>query len=104
MEPYRRDESTSVAGPLTRKEKDRQIRRNNSFAYTGLVLALVGLLVNPFALLSVLAVVFSAIGLARAESLVGRPHVTGRGTAIAGMIVGVAGLAFFAWSWVRLVG
>jgi hypothetical protein len=104
MESYRRDESTSVAGPLTRKEKDRQIRRNNSFAYTGLVLALVGLLVNPFAILSILALVFSAIGLARAQSLDGRANVTGRGTAIAGMIVGVIELAVFAWNVARLLG
>jgi hypothetical protein len=104
MAPYRRDESTSVAGPLTRKEKDRQIRRNNSFAYTGLVLALVALLVNPFAILSILAVIFSTIGLARAQALDGRTNVTGRGTAIAGIIVGVAGLAFFAWNWARLLG
>jgi hypothetical protein len=80
---------------LTHREKDRQIRRNNSF--TGCVLSLVAFLFNPFAILSILGIVFSAIGLAKSHDLDGRHRVTGRGTAIAGIIVGLLGLAAFAW-------
>ena len=84
---------------LTHKEKDRQTRKNNSLAYTGTVLALVGLLFNPFAILSILGIVFSSIGLAKSHELAGAGHkVTGHGTAIAGIIAGLAGLAFFAYS------
>jgi hypothetical protein len=82
---------------LTHREKDRQIRRNNSFAYTGCVLSLVAFLFNPFAILSILGIVFSAIGLAKSHDLDGRHRVTGRGTAIAGIIIGLLGLAAFAW-------
>jgi hypothetical protein len=82
---------------LTHREKDRQIRRNNSFAYTGCVLSLVAFLVNPFAILSILGIVFSAIGLAKSHDLDGRRRVTGRGTAIAGIVLGLVGLAAFAW-------
>jgi hypothetical protein len=82
----------------TRKEKDREIRRNNSMAYTGLVLALVSCLINPVAIPSVLAIVFSAIGLAKSAELEGAGRqLTGRGTAIAGLVVGIASTAWFLW-------
>lgn len=83
--------------PLYRGEKDREIRRSNSFAYTGCVLALVGFLFNPFAIPSILGIVFSAIGLAKSHDLESVQKVTGRGTAIAGIVIGLAGLAFFGW-------
>lgn len=83
---------------LKRGEKDRQIRRNNSFAYTGCVLGLVSFLFNPFAILSVLAIVFSAMGLAKSNELEGRGKITGRGTAIAGIILGLIGLAYLGWA------
>lgn len=82
---------------LTHREKDRQVRRNNSLAYTGCVLSLVAFLFNPFAILSILGIVFSAVGLAKSHELDGRQRVTGRGTAIAGIVVGLLGLAAFAW-------
>jgi hypothetical protein len=88
-----------VETQLTHKEKDRQTRKNNSLAYTGTVLALVGFLVNPFAILSILGIVFSSIGLAKSHELAGAGYkVTGHGTAIAGIIVGLAGLAYFAYT------
>jgi hypothetical protein len=88
---------SATAGPtkLTRAEKDRQVRRNNSFAYTGCVLALIAFLVNPFAILSILGIVFSAIGLAKSNDLEGRQRVTGRGTAIGGLILGLIGVVLF---------
>ena len=83
---------------LTHREKDKLVRRHNSFAYTGCVLSLIAFLFNPFAVLSILGIVFSAIGLAKSHELDGRSRVTGRGTAIAGIILGLVGLAAFAWA------
>lgn len=56
---------------LKRGEKDRQVRRNNSLGWVGCLLAIVSLLFNPFALLSILGIVFSSIGLAKASELEG---------------------------------
>jgi hypothetical protein len=85
----------SLTRNQTRSAKDRELRRNNSMAYTGLVLALVGFLFNPLAIPSILGIVFSSIGLAKANELEGSGYrVIGRGTAIAGLIVGLAGLGF----------
>jgi hypothetical protein len=82
---------------LSRVEKDRQIRRNNSFAYIGCVFSLLAFLFNPVAILSLLGIVFSAIGLSKSHELDGHQKVTGRGTAIAGIVLGLIGLALFAW-------
>ena len=89
--------TTALAPKLTRGEKDREVRRNNSFAYTGCVFALLGFLINPFAILSILGIIFSAIGLAKSHDLDGRHKVTGRGTAIAGIVLGLLGLVAFGW-------
>lgn len=89
--------SREIVLALTRSRRDREIRRNNSFAHTGCFLALVRFLFNPFAILSILGIIFSAIGLAKAHELEGRQWVTGRGTAIAGLIIGLVGLALVAW-------
>ncbi|TFC01714.1 DUF2510 domain-containing protein [Cryobacterium adonitolivorans] len=90
---------TMYATPPTRREKDREIRRNNSMAYTGLVLALVSCLLNPLAIPSILGIVFSAIGIAKSAELEGAGRqLTGRGTAIAGLVVGIASTAYFLWS------
>ena len=87
----------SAAKP-TRKEKDREIRRNNSMAYTGLVLALISCLINPVAIPSVLGIIFSAIGLAKSGELEGAGlQRTGRGTAIAGLVVSIASTAWSLW-------
>jgi len=89
---------TVYATPPTRKEKDREIRRNNSMAYTGLVLALVSCLINPLAIPSILGIVFSAIGIAKSAELEGAGRqLTGRGTAIAGLVVSIASTAYVLW-------
>lgn len=91
-------QSPEQSRPLSRADKDTAIRKNNSMAYTGLVLSLVALLINPFAVLSILGIIFSAIGIAKSHELEGAGQSThGRGTAIAGIIVGIAGLLFFAF-------
>ena len=97
MASYSSSPTIADAGKLSRREKDRQVRRNNSLAYTGCVLSLVAFLFNPFAILSILGIVFSVVGLAKSHELDGRQRVTGRGTAIAGIVVGLLGLAAFAW-------
>ncbi|MET3767457.1 di/tricarboxylate transporter [Marisediminicola sp. UYEF4] len=56
------------------------------------------MLFNPLALLSILGLVFSAVGLAssyRLERLGAR--TTGRGTAGVGIALGVIGVALFLW-------
>jgi hypothetical protein len=98
MASYYGAAASSEGAKLTRREKDRQIRRNNSLAYTGCVLSLVAFLINPFAIVSILGIVFSAIGLAKSHDLEGRQKVTGRGTAIAGIILGLVGVAAFGWA------
>lgn len=95
--------ATIAPTKLTRGEKDRQTRRKNSLAYTGCVLSLLGLLINPFAVLSVLGIIFSGLGLAKSHDLDGE-QVTGRGTAIAGLLVGLVGLVYFAWNLSKALG
>lgn len=89
---------TVPPAPLSRKAKDRQLRQRNPMAYTGLLLSLIGMLFNPLALLSLLGLVFSAVGLAASYRLegLGAP-TTGRGTAGAGIALGVIGVAIFLW-------
>jgi hypothetical protein len=87
-----------VQAPPTRKEKDREVCKNNAMAYTGLVLSLVAFLLNPFGVVSILGIVFSSIGFAKANELQGAGYsISGRGTAKAGIILGILGLAAFGY-------
>ena len=88
---------TQFQSQPNRKERDRIVRQTNAFAYTGAVLSLVGMLINPFGILSILGIVFSSIGLARANELSGSNRITGRGTAILGLVVGIVGITFIAY-------
>jgi len=82
---------------MTRKQKDRELRRNNPMAYTGIVLALVGFIFNPFAIPSILGIVFSSIGLAKSFALTGLgSRAAGRVIAAIGMILGILGVVLFA--------
>jgi hypothetical protein len=95
----------SVQPRLTKKDKDRQIRKNNSMAYTGCVLALLSFLFNPFAILSVLGIVFGSIGLAKSHELGdGASKTNGRGTAIAAIVLGLVGLGFLAYRLSQFTG
>lgn len=58
--------------------------RGNPIATAGAVLSAVSLLINPFLLLSILGIVFGAIGLAKA------PVAGNRGAALIGIILGIA--------------
>ena len=86
---------------IARGEKDRQVRRNNPMAYLGLVFSLLGLIVNPFAILSILGIVFSSIGWAKSGELSSVVRYSGKVTAIIGVILGVATLAYFGWTFSR---
>ena len=104
MGSYHAGSTATLTEPakLKRGEKDRLVRKNNSLGYVGCLLAIISILVNPFAILSILAIVFSSIGLARANALEGRSKVTGRGTSAAGLIIGILVLAYFCWAIARL--
>ena len=96
-------ESAPFPHKLTRAQRDKEIRRNNVFGYAGLVLSLIALIVNLFGVPSILGIIFSSIGLARAQSLEGKSRVTGRGTSIAGLVIGIAALIYFAYNVIRLM-
>lgn len=88
---------------LKRGEKDRLTRKNNVFAWTGLLLSLIAFFFDPLALTSIIAIVFSSIGLARAQRLSDAGvRIAGRGTAIAGLVIGIAGVALFLYSVSRM--
>jgi hypothetical protein len=94
---------STEAPRLKRGEKDRLTRKNNVFAWTGLLLSLIAFFFNPFALASIIAIVFSSIGLARAQRLSDAGvRIAGRGTAIAGLVIGIAGVALFLYSVSRM--
>ena len=81
---------------MERIDKDRQLRRNNPMAYTGIVLALIGFIFNPFAIPSILGVIFSSIGLSTSFALEGIGYrVASRGISIVGLILGILGIVFF---------
>lgn len=59
----------------------------------GCLLAILSLLFNPVALLSVLAIVFCSIGLAKVSELERQDKVSGRRTALTGLIIGIVGFS-----------
>ncbi|MGH1548398.1 DUF2510 domain-containing protein [Leifsonia poae] len=68
----------------------------NSKATSALVWSLVSLVINPFALPSILAIVFGVQGRRMAEQLegAGQPNA-GRGRATSGLVIGIVGAALF---------
>lgn len=92
-----------LSGRKARVARDRATRAMNPFGYAGLVLALIAFLVNLLAIPSILAIIFGAIGLARAGQLTGQ-RVTGFGTSLAAVILGLVTGAWFFAGLVQLVG
>jgi hypothetical protein len=89
-------EAPRLTGRALRIERERQARRNNVFAWLGLLFAVISFLFNPFAVLSVLAVIFASVGLARAQNLSDAGvEYSGRGTAVAGLVVGLIASVIF---------
>ena len=87
---------SQLTGRVARLENARQLRLSNAFAWLGLLVAGVSVIVNPLGIFSMIAVVFGSIGLARANRLRdGGTPVTGRGAAIAGLVVGLVTLMIF---------
>ncbi len=67
-------------------------KRNNALAITGFVLSLVALLINPLAIISILGLIFSAIGLKKVQEV-----NSGKGLAIAGIIISILGTIYTIW-------
>ncbi len=68
-------------------------KRNNVLAITGFVLSLVSLLINPIAVLSILGLIFSAIGLSKVKVV-----NSGKGLAIAGIIISILSTIYSIWA------
>lgn len=95
-------DATPLRGRRAHVERDRQTRAANPFGYAGLALAIVALLFNLFAVPSILAVVFGAIGLSRAGQLTGH-RVTGFGVSLAAVILGLVSGALFVVRFAQLL-
>jgi hypothetical protein len=73
-------------------------RGRNAWAFTGLLFSVTSLVLNPFAIVGLIGIVFSALGLARSHQLEGMAfRVTGRGQAVAGLVVGLVETVYFAY-------
>ncbi|MBC7594107.1 MAG: DUF4190 domain-containing protein [Kineosporiaceae bacterium] len=93
----------TTSAKITPREKDRQVRKNNLLGWIGCLLATLSLFFNPVAVLSILAIIFSSIGVAKASDLDDKGKASGRGTSLTGLIIGIVGLICFAWKMTQLV-
>lgn len=66
------------------------VKRTNGFGITALVLGLVGLLLLP-PLLGIMAIIFGAVGIGFAN----KNNGSGKGLAIAGLVMGIVDLLWF---------
>lgn len=66
------------------------VKRTNGFGITALVMGLVGLILLP-PLLGIMAIIFGAVGIGFANKNMG----SGKGIAIAGLILGIVDLLWF---------
>ncbi|MFB9748085.1 hypothetical protein, partial [Leifsonia shinshuensis] len=87
-----------------RADRERQMRRNNPWAYTSVLLVLIGLLINPFSILSLLGAGFSIAGLVRASTIDPAVRYNGRVTSIIGLVLGLLATGYFWFTWLRLYG
>lgn len=73
-------------------------RGRNTWAFTGLLFSVASLMLNPFGVLGLIGIVFSAIGLARSHQLEGMAYrVTGRWQSLIGLGIGLAETVYFAY-------
>jgi hypothetical protein len=63
-------------------------RGTNGLAVASMVLGIIGIFIQLFGILPILAIVFGIMGLRRSDAAAGR----GRGMAIAGIVLGAVGL------------
>ena len=91
IEPYAQTAPTPPTATPSATTRDGQFRFVNPVGYTGVVLGFVSLLFNVFCIPSVLAIIFTAVGLRTARRLKasGR-RVTGLNWCFVGLIMGVA--------------
>ena len=73
-------------------------KKTNGFAVTSLVLGIIAMLINPFAILGILSIIFSIVGLVKVKTL-----SSGKGLAIAGLILGIIATIWFAYSFFTTV-
>lgn len=82
------DQAPGASAPWSRAA---EARRMNNAAYLGLILSIAAWIVNPLAIVGILAIVFSSRGLAqsRERQAAGDP-ATGRLAAVVGFVLGIA--------------
>lgn len=69
--------------------------RKNGMATTGLVLTLVSLLLNPFAIMSILGIVFGAVGLGRSKEMIVDGKQVGRSASLWAIWLGIISVVLF---------
>lgn len=69
--------------------------RKNGMSIAGLVLALVSLLLNPFAIMSILGIVFGAIGYGRSKELIVNGKMVGNVAGAWAIIIGILSTVLF---------
>lgn len=91
VDPYAPVATTPPAPAAATATHDARFRQANPIGYAGVALGLVSLLFNFLCIPSVLAIIFSAIGIGVSRKLQTSGHrVTGFGWCIAGLIMGIA--------------
>lgn len=79
-------------------------RPSNRSSTAGLVLGIIAIFVNTFLFVSVLAVIFSLMGIRRSNTMLARyGHPIGRTAAVWGLVFGVLAIInSIAWKWAFL--
>jgi Protein of unknown function (DUF2510) len=96
LDPYSTQPAQQQVAPTTMRQRDLEMRRRNRWGWAGGALAIVSFLVDPYCTLSVLAIVFSSIGIYRATKLREQGStVTGMGWSTAGLVIGIVGAVFY---------
>jgi len=84
-------------GWLTKPSDASRARGRNAWAFTGLLLSVTSLVLNPFAIVGLIGITFSALGLARSHQLEALSYqVTGRAQAVVGLGIGLIETVYFA--------
>lgn len=75
------------------------VSRKNGLATTGIVLSLVSLLLNPFALISILGIIFGAVGYGRSKEMFVDGKQVGRSAALWAIWLGIISSVWFVIQW-----
>lgn len=71
----------------------------NGMATAGLVLALVSLLINPVSILSILGIVFGAVGYGRSKSIIVDSKMVGNAAGGWAIVIGIVSTIWFIIQW-----